>query len=233
MRTYRYLKLIFLFSLFFSIFCFSINAFAEPSVAVQQPVYVFGAVPEGQIIEHRFEISNRGAANLEIRSAQATCSCTSVKFDKRIAPGAQGLVQVRFNSEGYGGKYAQVRIRLSTNDPHTPVTELTLSGKVEQVYRLTPPIVRLEGPAGKVMKKTVIIRPEPDYAFDIIEAKAKKGQYLRFQLNKKFDGNHGYYQLEVEVQKETLGLYFDKILLTTNSPHKPSIPVAVFAKITG
>lgn len=232
MFAYCYAKYVSMF--FLLLVClFPNHTMAQPSMVLQQQTFDFKTVPEGQLVEHTFTIGNKGTSNLVIKDAQVTCSCTTMTFDKTIPPGKEGAFKVSFDSRGYGGKNARVHIRIKTNDREKPVTQLVLSGKVDKLYHLEPPIVRLEGAAGKTIKQRIILKPLPKYSFSVISAKAQKGRHLKFSIGETCDGDQKIYHLDVEIQKDTQGLYFDKIFLTTNCPHKPEIRIAVFARITG
>lgn len=61
----------------------------------------FGEVPEGQIVEHTFRFTNTGQVPLLITDARSTCGCTVPEWpEEPIPPGEQGLIMVRFNTEG-------------------------------------------------------------------------------------------------------------------------------------
>ena len=207
---------------------------AQPTAVFPESEFIFGTAAEGQIIQHDFAVINQGSSSLRILSARPTCSCTRVEFDHNpIAPGQQARIRVNLNTEGYGGQKAQVRISVLTDDLAAGETNLVLSGTVDKLFSMQPSVVRLEGAAGQVLRKTVVITPEPRYHLSILEARAQKGENLFFTLEEDHENLKRIYRLTVELSKETRGLYFDKILLTTNNPARPEIRIAVFAKITG
>lgn len=209
-------------------------AYAQPAAVFSELEYRFETAVEGERIQHAFTVTNKGSSVLKILSASVSCSCTTVQFDQEpIAPGETGKIAVNFNTDGYGGRQARVDIAVVTNTPGSAPVQLTVSGKVDQLFTMTPAIVRLEGAAGEVLSRTVTIRPIPRYGLTIVKAAAQKGDHMRFELQEDHDGAQRIYRLNVEVCKKAQGIYFDKILLTTNNPVKPEIRVAVFAKIAG
>ncbi len=220
-------------SIFFILAVFQALAGAQPTAALDENTFTFGPVPEGRIVTHTFFIENRGNSPLLIKNAKATCSCTAVDFDTDVPAGERGRIDVRFDSHGYGGRQANVHIRVETSDPSNSVFDLTVTGQVDRLLTISPPIVKLEGPAGIPMEQTVIIRPEPKYPFKIIDARAEKGRHLSFELNRIQQAGRDGYQVKVRFQADQKRRYFDKIILGTSSPHKPQITIAVFAKITG
>ncbi|PKV52770.1 uncharacterized protein DUF1573 [Aquimarina sp. MAR_2010_214] len=72
-----------------------------PVMAFTETNHNFGAINEGDIVEHKFTFTNTGKAPLVIISAKGSCGCTVSKWPKEpIAPGATGDMMVTFNSNG-------------------------------------------------------------------------------------------------------------------------------------
>lgn len=210
--------------------CWHANASDQKAQAYfPERIYRFEPFPEGRIIRHDFTVMNRGTVPLNILEAEATCSCTDVSYDKTILPGGSGAITVRLNTEGEGGRDARVAVNVITDDPGKPNNQLVIAGTVEKVLDIQPPIVKLEGPAGRVLKQTVIIEPQPKYVFRILHAQAKNGAHMNFSLETEHRAGQPVYHLTVEVSGPEKGRYFDRIVLSTDSPHKPEITVAVFA----
>ena len=208
----------------------SVWARTGAAIHVPETRYRFDPVPEGRAVEHTFILGNNGDSPLRILKAEATCSCTHATFDETIAPGGRGRVHVVVETDGDGGRDVAITVAVQTSDPAQPVIRLELAGHVEKLMEVTPPIVRLQGPAGKPLTRTVTIRPAEKYPFSIVESKARKGEHLTYRLarknlSKQPDG----YDLTVTVTGNQKGRYFDKIVLTTDSPHKPEIVISIFA----
>lgn len=72
-----------------------------PVLTFQKEEHDFGKIDEGDVVEHTFEFTNTGDADLVISQAQATCGCTVPEWPKEpIAPGEKGKITARFNSAG-------------------------------------------------------------------------------------------------------------------------------------
>ncbi len=70
-------------------------------LSFEEPVFEFGRVPEGQMVEHSFPFTNTGRIPLIITHARSTCGCTVPRWPKEaIAPGEGGEIMVRFNTLG-------------------------------------------------------------------------------------------------------------------------------------
>jgi outer membrane murein-binding lipoprotein Lpp len=107
--------------------------------------YDFGAIKEGEVIEHLFKFTNNGQAPLVISNITASCGCTSPDWSKApVKPGEDGYVKVVFNSTSKSGAQAPtVSIQANTNPS---VTRLRLKGTV------TPKIAGAATPVGPVKR---------------------------------------------------------------------------------
>jgi hypothetical protein len=60
-----------------------------------------GKIKEGQVIEVTFRFKNSGKKNLIFKNVSASCSCTvTEKPEKPYAPGEEGQIKAKFDSQG-------------------------------------------------------------------------------------------------------------------------------------
>ena len=118
-----------------------------------------------------------------------------------------------------------------TNDPETTEFQLTMQGVVESFATITPAFLRLYGNVGQKISGNVAIWLSEKYPFNILEAKAQNGQYIRLNLEKDMKGNQPGYTLTVENLMVQEGRYFDTIQLKTDSNIKPYLTVKVYGNI--
>ncbi len=105
------------------------NAKLKPQIQFEEPVYEFGEITEGDIIEHKFAFKNTGKAELIIKTAKASCGCTNPSFPfLGIAPGETGFIGVTYNSVSKDGPQ-KPEITITTNVDDTSLV-LYLSGVV-------------------------------------------------------------------------------------------------------
>ncbi|HLU90366.1 MAG TPA: DUF1573 domain-containing protein [Cyclobacteriaceae bacterium] len=99
--------------------------------------YDFGAIKEGEVVEHQFEFTNTGQSPLVISNVQASCGCTSPDWTKTpVKPGDTGFVKVVFNSTAKSGVQSPtVSIQANTSPS---VTRLRLKGTVNQTTASSP-----------------------------------------------------------------------------------------------
>lgn len=85
------------------------------SLTFEAPVYDFGTVNEGEVVETTFKLTNSGKTDLIITDAQVTCGCTVPSWPKKpIKPGQTEEIQVRFDTNGKPNRQ-QKNITLLTN----------------------------------------------------------------------------------------------------------------------
>lgn len=113
---------------------------AEPEVKPDGPIpafefveesHDFGAIKEGDVVEHVFKFKNTGEAPLIISSATASCGCTVPVWPKEpIAVGEEGEIQVRFNSKGKSGNNNKTVTITANTYPKT--SKLNIKAVVEK-----------------------------------------------------------------------------------------------------
>lgn len=101
-----------------------------PAFKFEKEVYDFGEIKEGEKVTYDFKFKNIGNSPLIISSATATCGCTIPDYPKEpVAPGAEGVIRVIFNSAGKPGM--QNKIVSITANTVPSLTELNILGNVK------------------------------------------------------------------------------------------------------
>lgn len=138
---------------------------------------------------------------------------------------------MKVNTEGYGGREVAKRATVYTNDPQNGRLVLTIRGEVESFAEIRPPRIVLRGEAGSPVSGTAAIVPLEKYPFSIVDARARTGNHIRFDLSENSDPQTPGYVLSVENTKTEKGRYYDQIILKTDSRIKPEIRVGVSGTI--
>ncbi len=100
-----------------------------PKFEFEESAYDFGAITEGDVVEHIFKFVNTGEAPLVIQSASASCGCTVPSYPREpIAPGEEGEIQVKFNSANKPGIQNKTVSITANTDPS--ITRLTIKSNV-------------------------------------------------------------------------------------------------------
>jgi len=122
-------------------------------------------------------------------------------------------------------------IEVFTNDPANARITLSVSGTVLNFANMEPRYARLVGKAGTDIKKSITITREKAYPFKIVEAKARNGKDIAFEVQEFSKTDSDGYILTIENKKTAAGRYADTVILTTDSQIKRTISVPVYGQI--
>ena len=101
-----------------------------PIIEINNRVFDFGEINQGEKVAHDFVIKNEGKSNLILRKIRASCGCTAIQPEKKvIAPGESTKVIAQFNSRGMSGRQNK-SITIYSNDPKKSTLLLRLTGSV-------------------------------------------------------------------------------------------------------
>lgn len=85
------------------------------NIQFNESTFDFGTLTAGDKASHIFKFKNTSNNPLIISNAAGSCGCTVPKWPREpIAPGAEGEIQVEFNSAGKSGPQAQT-VTLTAN----------------------------------------------------------------------------------------------------------------------
>ncbi len=100
-----------------------------PHFEFEEEVKNFGQITQGEVVSTSFKFKNVGQSDLIISSAQGSCGCTVPKWPKEpIKPGASGIIDVTFDSNGKNGMQNKTITLVSNTIPNTKV--IALKGEV-------------------------------------------------------------------------------------------------------
>ncbi|MGB3590845.1 MAG: DUF1573 domain-containing protein [Nonlabens sp.] len=109
-----------------------------PVMEFEEEAYDFGTVNEGDVVEHTFKFTNTGNAPLIVVNAKSSCGCTVPTWTKEpVAPGAQGSLQVRFNTNGKPN--AQTKAVTITANTEKGTESVRIKGTVTPKNKSTQP----------------------------------------------------------------------------------------------
>jgi hypothetical protein len=104
-------------------------------------------------------------------------------------------------------------------------------GQVEKFATVKPSYLRLVGTVGQPIARTVMIIPQKKYPFKIIDAKAKKGDNIRIEVDETDKPEGKIYTVTVNNLKKEKGRYFDEVSIKTDSTKKKEIKIKVYGNI--
>ena len=101
-----------------------------PDIEFAESTHNYGTIKEGGKEYCQFRFTNTGDLPLEIRNVTASCGCTTPSYPKApIAPGASGVIDVAYNTEGRPGNFNKT-VTVYTNSVLHPTYALTIRGTV-------------------------------------------------------------------------------------------------------
>ena len=101
-----------------------------PAFQFAEEIHDFGKIIQGEKVSYSFKFKNIGKSDLVISDARGSCGCTIADYPKTaIAPGAEGSIDVKFNTEGKKGFQTKTVTLLANTQPSTKV--LTIKAKVQ------------------------------------------------------------------------------------------------------
>ncbi|MBD2769279.1 DUF1573 domain-containing protein [Hymenobacter sp. BT664] len=100
-----------------------------PVMKFAEAEFDFGDIKPDTKVRHTFTFTNTGKSPLLIEDATASCGCTTPSWTKApVAPGAQGSIEVQFDSRGKRGIISkQVAVRANTQPS---ITTILIKGNV-------------------------------------------------------------------------------------------------------
>ena len=92
-----------------------------------------------------------------IEDVKPGCGCTVAKFDKIIAPGAEGKIELVLDGERVHGAFAKTAV-VKTNDPEHPELTLTIAGTEIPFLSIVPEgTIYLHGRYDEAVEKSVTL----------------------------------------------------------------------------
>jgi hypothetical protein len=195
----------------------------------------FGNVPRGAQLFHRFTITNIYAVPMEITGIVPSCGCTEAKPSKRVlAPRESATIDVTMDARRFTGAKT-VTIKVSVGPEFVSTAELTITAQSRADLVFNPGELSFGSVTRGQSAEQVV---DVDYAgtmdWQITEAVAKDLP-MDIKLEKKQNkaGQVGYKVIAtLKADKDTpIGPLKGQVLLKTNDPSSPLVPIVVDATI--
>jgi hypothetical protein len=116
-------------------------------------------------------------------------------------------------------------VEVHTNDPKSPVVQLSIMGNVTEFARISNRYVRLSGKAGEALTAQVEIVPVQP--FKIVEVSTQPGEHIKVRWETTSKGNPPSYRLVIENSAKTAAKYLEKITIKTDSELHPVFVITV------
>lgn len=94
--------------------------------------YDFGKVAAGTKVTYQFKFKNTGSEPLVITNVKPSCGCTTPSWSKdEVAPGAEGFIDVAFNTAGKSGIQSKT-VTVTGNFDGSLTEVLRIKGEVDK-----------------------------------------------------------------------------------------------------
>lgn len=104
-------------------------AMAGGKIEFAEPIFDFGQVKEGEVVEQVYAYTNTGTAPVILSQVSASCGCTTPSYTQTpVLPGQSGEIKVSFDSNGQVGKQQKIVTIVSNAD--NKVATIQLRGEV-------------------------------------------------------------------------------------------------------
>ncbi len=101
-----------------------------PSIEINDRVFDFGEIKQGEKVSHNFVVTNSGESNLVLRKIRASCGCTAIQPEKKVIESGESTnIVAEFNSRGMSGRQNK-SVTIYSNDPKKSTLLLRLTGTV-------------------------------------------------------------------------------------------------------
>jgi len=215
----------------------------KPQIFSPNPEHDFGNVIEGNIVEHEYEIENRGNAILRLSFVRASCGCTAAQPTKReLLPGEKTTIKVQYDSHGRKG-FEQKYVYVFSNDADNKQYVLTFKvNVVENDFNPSGnnvPKMELEKQRidfGKV-KEGVTVNSKIDFKnvgtgiLEIKNIRTTCGCTAAVLSSKRIEPNKsGTISIELDTTNRE-GLLTRTVTLFTNDPIQPNQVITITANI--
>jgi hypothetical protein len=201
----------------------------NPRLAIEQPVFDFGQIQEGQKVSHIFRFSNQGDAPLLIQKVRSSCGCTGALLSaKEIPPGKSGEARITFNSNGMRGKMVKW-IYLYSNDPVEKMARFQIRGTVLPEIGIRPSRIRLtQLKPGQPAQSEVILTNNSPRAVFLSNLKASSAAIApEISATRLAPGETARLTVTVAMPADEKHLS-GYVLLSTSTPHTPKLRIPVY-----
>lgn len=206
----------------------------KPAAAHERPVLVAaqteidaGETLHGSVHRYVFTFKNSGIGPLEIR-AKSSCGCAVAKYDRAIAPGAEGKVEAELKLRGLKGKVRKT-IEIRTNDPEKPKFDLVMTATIRPLVEIQPgeaTSLNLRPGVSTVQEFTLNVRDTDAAELRSAECNVPYASVALVPLSQGKAGRN--YRLTLTVGKEApLGRSNLIVTVQTTSPAEPQTQIRV------
>ncbi|MDG2048661.1 MAG: hypothetical protein P8M78_00730 [Myxococcota bacterium] len=192
---------------------------------------VLPPVLQGDQVHHVFWIDNPTERPIEITRVQLCSGCMLEGHSKNILPGARGHLGFVIPTDALGGQTLTGAVQVWTDHPNYSELRAEVSLEVKAFAEVQPYRIWLRGEPGKTHQAQATIIPNPAYPFEIQGVRARKGIWIRWELEKIVLEGRPAFQLNIYNTRTKPGAYQDVLFIQTDHPERPELKLRVEGRI--
>jgi hypothetical protein len=202
---------------------------AQPRVEAPVTVHDFGKVREDMALNHTFTVRNTGDQDLKILEVDPDCACTVPNYDRVIAPGQEGKINLELKPFSVVDAFKKVTT-IRFNDPRQRSVKLIVQGEAAKSLEILPShIIRLRGaPEDRPTAQVRFVSHLP-FPWEITKFHTSIPEKIEVSLKTATPGKE--YVMEVKNKSTAQERYVGKIEVFTNAADKPKIVLRVIADL--
>lgn len=204
------------------------SAITLPVISIDQPHFDFGKIYTDSKSVHRFKVTNKGGAALNISRLIPSCGCTSTVIGQwTLEPGQSTEVEATFNPSGFRGAVHKA-IQVVSNDPKNPSVNLTFEAEVLREIMPSSDTIFFQDVVRTVPRKSSIkFTSGSGEAFKLLEAKAPGAPWISTAIRPEGSAAWVDVTLDGKLIPSGRSVGTDAVVVKTDSPKAPLVNLTV------
>lgn len=199
----------------------------------RQTSHDFGNVPRGAELQHQFQMTNIWAVPIEVMSVRTSCGCVTVTPSTQVLkPRASGILDVKIDARKFvGPKTVSIYVLVGPEYTSTATIQVSANSRADVVFN--PGQVNFDVvPAGQAPVKNIDVEYAGNLDWRVTEV-IKNSAPLDVTLEEfnRQQGQVGYHVRVALKPDAPAGSHKWELLLKTNDPSSPLVPVLVEATV--
>jgi len=220
--------------------CACVLLLAIPSALSAQPKltvtggtsFDFGKIYRGEQFERKLTLKNNGSDTLILGDVQASCGCTgTVLSSKRLAPGQEGSLLIKFNSKNFAGPVHKT-VTIMSNSAEAERTIVEFTATVFDEIVMTPPQFWFkDAPVGKPSTLTISLKNAGD---DTLRVNGFRTMLKEFNLivpKSPIAPGEAVNLVATLTPAQVTSIIADRVFIETNNPRQPDVAVPVYGNV--
>jgi len=199
-----------------------------------QTTHDFGNVARGSKAVYRFQVKNLYEETVHIAGIRSSCGCTTPAIDKHtLATFETAEITAAFNTTSFVGQKSAT-ITVDIDQPFAARVQLQVRGNIRRDVTINPGVVRFGSvDQGSVAEKRITVSHAGRDSWSLLDVQSTN-RHLEVELDEtaRGSGRVAYSMLVRLKPSMPAGYLSDELILVTNDPSAPQIPLPIEARLT-